>query len=76
MRKRKTPPGRASYYYDELKSSQELQGRFSVEVRNRFAMLDSALENEADVTERYGCLVEAVAQTSKVLLGKKRKTII
>ena len=75
LRKRKTPPGRASYCYEELKSSPELQERFSVEVRNRFAVLDSAIANREDATERYGCLVEAVAQTSKVLLGKKRKRI-
>ena len=75
LRKRKTPPGRTSYCYEELKSSAELQERFSVEVRNRFAVLDSAIENQEDVTERYGCLVEAVGYASKARLGKKRKRL-
>lgn len=72
LRKKKTAPGRPNLDYSALKKDPDLQERFSVDVRNRFAAL-SLMGCEA--TEKYGNLIQAVEETSRKILGKKRKRV-
>ena len=72
LRKKKIAPGRPNLDYSALKKDPDLQERFSVEVRNRFSALSPT---GCEATEKYGNLIQAVEETSRKLLGKKRKRV-
>ena len=56
--------------WSKLKTDIALQERYTVEVKNRF----SILENEGQTaTERYQCFIEANSTASQLLLPKKEK---
>ena len=56
--------------WGKLKTDIDLQQKYTVEVKNRFAILQSDSDT---ATERYECLVKANDTVSKLLLPKKEK---
>ena len=68
LRKSKRPPQVARYNYDPLKTDEDLQSRYAVEVRNRFNMLLEQESETDDVTSRYKMLADSVQDTNKKLL--------
>ena len=73
FRKRKTPPGKPNLDFAALRTDSELSARFACEVRNRFACLST--DDDEDPTTSYGHFTQAVQETSKSLLGKKKKRV-
>ncbi|KAL5269444.1 hypothetical protein ACHWQZ_G003058 [Mnemiopsis leidyi] len=57
------------YNYNPLKQSEELQEKYSVEVRNRFSLLlNQEPEEQHNPTAAYGKFMDAVHETNKKLL--------
>ena len=56
--------------WDKLKTDIDLQERYAVEVKNRFALLEREGET---ATERYQHLIDANETASKLLLPKKER---
>ena len=69
LRKCQTAPRVVRYDYNPLKESEELQDRYSVEVRNRFSLLlEQEPEDPYDPTAQYGKFMNAVQVANKKLL--------
>ena len=64
-----TAPWVVRYDYNPLKESEELQDRYSVEVRNRFSLLlEQEPEDPYDPTAQYGNFMDALQVANKKLL--------
>ena len=75
LRKQKAAPKRLILDFNPLKTDPDLQDRFSVSVQNRFSALRCA-KPDADATESYSMLVEAIQSSSREMLKPipKRKS--
>ena len=69
FRKCQAAPRIVRYDYNPLKQSEELQEKYSVEVRNRFSLLlNQEPEEPHNPTAEYGKFMDAVHETNKKLL--------
>ena len=68
----KSSPKKIKYNWKKLATDPELQDRYSVEIKNRFAALceDS---NDEDQSIRYGCLAQANKETAAKLLPRVQR---
>ena len=77
LRKSKSPPRVTLYDFGHLKTDQELQMKYGVEVRNRYSALLSEEQLDLgftnDVTTKYGKFIEAVKYANRKHLPHKPK---
>ena len=81
LRKSKAKPRRILYDWEAFKKDQELQMRYTVEVRNRFSALceeDEDYDDECEAsiesaTRRYGYFTTAVAEAGEALVPKRKR---
>ena len=77
LRKSKSPPRVTRYDFGHLKTDQELQIKYGVEVRNRYSALLSEEQLDQghtnDVTSKYGKFIEAVKYANRKHLPHKPK---
>ncbi|XP_063680135.1 uncharacterized protein LOC134815526 [Bolinopsis microptera] len=69
---KKKQPKKTWYNWGALKSDEDLQKRYAVEVKNRYSALCEQTD-ESEVTELYGHFVDAIADTNKAILPKREK---
>ncbi|XP_063686094.1 uncharacterized protein LOC134819873 [Bolinopsis microptera] len=72
LRRAKKLPKKTWYNWGALKSDEDLQKRYAVEVKNRYSALCEQTD-ESEVTELYGHFVDAIADTNKAILPKREK---
>ena len=64
-------PRRENYDWSVLKSDQVLQNRYSIQLRNRFSILQNELTDTID--DKYQHLITANKETAKQMIPKKAK---
>ena len=69
LRKSKSPPKKVQYDWTTL-SDPEVQEKYTVEVRNRFAALRS---DEEDATEKYSKFIQANSEAAEKIIPKRGK---
>ena len=70
LRKSKAVPRRIPYDWNSFRADEDLQERYTVQVKKRFSVLCS--ESEDDVSVRYSHLTTAIAETSEALVPKRK----
>ena len=76
LRKNKSLPRVKRYDFSKLKSDQDLQIKYAVEVKNKYSALESEEildSGESSATTKYGKLVDAVKSANERLLPSKPK---
>ena len=73
LRKSKRTPRRVCYDFSSLKTNEELQQKYAVEVTNRFAcLMESSGAEDASATAKYEKFVEAINTTNSNLLPRRQ----
>ena len=67
----KSPPKKVKYDWTKLATDPELQDRYTLEVRNRYALLSE--EKCEDQSERYECLIQANKEAAEKVMPKVPK---
>ena len=70
LRKAATTSGRVMHDWFVLKQNKELQERYSIEINNRFSMLED--EGEEDISFKYNQLVRVNNEVAAELLPRKK----
>ena len=72
LQSKATTPRTENYDWNVLKSDQELQNRYSIQLHNRFSILQNELADTID--DEYQHFITANKETAKEMIPKKAKS--